>query len=349
MLVKSIKLNNFRNYTNYQLEFDPHLNIIIGKNGVGKTNILEAIIVISNVKSFRTLNDVDLIKKQTEYSRIVLNTQSDEYKLVLNKNGKSLFINNNSIKKTSEFIGKVNAVIFKPGDLELFVTSPSDRRRIIDVELSKISDIYIDSLTKYKKLLADKNNLLKQTNKDEILLSLINNSMIEPIKNIIRIRQEFFEEINKNISNIYQLLSNTNSKIEIIYKKCSEVDKVEEEIERSKDKDNYYQYATFGPHHDDYYFKIDNFEINTYASQGQKRMVLIAFKFALVEYIKQITKKTPIILLDDILSELDKNNQLRLLNILPKDSQTIITNTDINNLNIVDKYKLIEIKEEQNA
>lgn len=349
MLVKSLKLNNYRNYSNYYTEFDPNLNIIIGKNGIGKTNLLEAIIVVSNVKSFRTLNDVDLIKKQQEYSRIILNTNSDEYKVVINKEGKSLFINNNSIKKTSEFIGKVNAVIFKPQDLEIFVCSPSERRRIVDIELSKLSSIYINSSTIYKKLLADKNSLLKQPNIDEILLLTINESMVEPIKNILKERIEFFEEINKNITSIYQKLSNSNSNIKIIYKKCCEIENIKEELISSKEKDNYYHYSCFGPHHDDFIFKIDNYDLNTYASQGQKRMVLIAFKFALIKYIKDKTKQTPIILLDDILSELDKDNQIRLFNYLPDDSQTIITNTDINNLFISNKYKLIELKEENNV
>lgn len=346
MLVKSLKLNNFRNYSNYFIEFNPKLNIIIGKNGVGKTNILESIIVVSNIKSFRTLNDVDLIKKDEEYTRIILNSTQDEYKVVINKNGKSLFINNNSIKKTSEFIGKINAVIFKPGDLEIFTNSPSDRRRLIDVELSKISTNYINSLSLYKKLLADKNNLLKQIEIDETLMSVINESMVEPIKNIITERIEFFEEINKNITNLYQQLSNTKSKIEIIYKKCSEVADINKEIERSKDKDKYYQYTTYGPHHDDYIFKIDGYDLTSIASQGQKRMVLIAFKFALIKYITNKTKTNPIVLLDDIMSELDKDNQIRLLNVVPKESQIIITNTDINEININQEYKLIELKED---
>ena len=344
MLIQTLKLKNYRNYSEYSLDFNPKLNIIVGKNGIGKTNILEAIIVVSNVKSFRTLNDIDLIKKDEEYSRIILNSDGNEYKVVLNKNGKNLYINNNFIKKTSEFIGKVNAVIFKPSDLNLFTDSPSDRRRLIDVELSKISNSYINALTTYKKLLADKNNLLKRLEIDETLLSLIEESMIAPISKIIQERELFFEEINKNITNIYQKLSNTNSKVEINYKKCCDIQNIKEEILKAKDKDKYYHYTTFGPHHDDYMFKLDGYDLNTIASQGQKRMVFIAFKFALFEYIKNITKQIPIVLLDDILSELDKDNQIRLIESFPQDAQIIITNTDINNIKINQEYKLIEIK-----
>ena len=170
--------------------------------------------------------------------------------------------------------------------------------------------------------------------------------MIEPIKNIIREREEFFDSINSYISDIYQKISNTDAKIEIIYKKCCDIENIQNEISRTADKDRYYQYTTFGPHHDDYIFKIDDYDLNSVASQGQKRMVLIAFKFALIRFIKNKTGQSPVVLLDDILSELDKDNQTRLLNYIPEDSQIIITNTDINELNINKNYKLIEIKEE---
>jgi len=349
MLVNKLQLNDFRNYKQYSLEFNPSLNIIIGPNGVGKTNILEAIIMVSNCKSFRTMNDEDLIQKNKEYARIILNSPLTQYKVVINKEGKSLYINNQPIKKTSEFIGKINAVVFKPHDLELFSGSPAERRKLLDVELSKISSTYMDSLLRFKKLLVDKNNILKQLEIDETLMSIINESLVEPIKNIVKERSAFFEEINKYLSEIYQKLSNSDDSIEVIYKKCSELTDIKENIEKSKDKDNYYHYTTFGPHHDDYYFKFNEYELNSIASQGQKRMVLIAFKFALIKYIENYTKQKPIVLLDDILSELDQDNQLRLINLIPEDIQTIITNTDIQNLKINREYHLIELKENSNV
>ncbi|MBQ6334567.1 MAG: DNA replication/repair protein RecF [Erysipelotrichaceae bacterium] len=346
MPVKAIRLNDYRNYRRSFFEFDPHLNIITGKNGTGKTNILESIIVVSNTKSYRSNNDSDLIRKGAEFARICLNTEDKEYKVVINKKNKSLYIDNDLVKRTSEFIGKVNAILFKPSDLELFTQSPSERRKLLDIEVSKVSTSYIQALLRYNSLLKDKNKLLKELEKDELLLSVINESMVPLIKIIIQERQGFFVIINRYISDIYYLISNKRTKIEVVYKKCCEIEKVNDELERSKEKDDYYHYTTFGPHHDDYSFYMDGYELNSIASQGQKRMVLIAFKFALMRYIQYMTNKTPIVLLDDILSELDKDNQERLLNIIPEDTQVIITNTDINDLDIRKQYKLIELKEE---
>ena len=345
MLIKSIRLNNYRNYSNYYIELDPNINIVIGNNGIGKTNLLESIIVISNTKSFRTLIDKDLIKKNEEYLKIELNSDINKYKIVINKNNKSLYINNNLIKRTSDYLGKINAVLFKPSDLTLFSESPSIRRREIDIEISKINNNYLLNLTKYNSLLADKNKLLKELEIDEMLLSIINESMIKNIETIILEREKFFEEINKNLTYFYNKISNANNKLEIIYKKCSEIKDIKDNLLNSKEKDNYYHYATFGPHHDDYCFMLNNYELKSIASQGQERMAMIAYKFSLIKYIEKITKESPILLLDDILSELDKDNEERLLDILPSNNQIIITNTDINNLKINKKYKLIEIKE----
>jgi len=349
MLVKSLKLNNYRNYSNYSIEFNPTLNIIVGKNGVGKTNILESIIVVSNTKSFRTMDDTNLIKKNEEFARISLQADEGDFKVVINNQNKSLYLNNNSIKKTSEYIGKLNAILFKPLDLQLFTQAPSERRKLLDIEIGKVSKPYLNALLKYNSLLKDKNKLLKEPKIDETLLESIDELMVSPIKTIILKREEFFKTINQYITDYYQQIANCNDQIEIIYKKCCELDDVEINLEKSKEKDNYYHYATFGPHHDDYCFKMNNYELNSICSQGQRRMVLIAFKFALIKYIENNTNKTPIVLLDDILSELDQDNQERLLKMLPNNTQVIITNTDINNLNIKKNYKLIELKEDTNV
>ena len=302
MLIKSIKLNDYRNYSNYSIELNPNLNIIIGPNGTGKTNILESIVVVSNSKSFRTLNDQDLIKKGKDYLKIDLDSDEYNFKVVINDKNKSLYLNDNLAKKTSEYIGKLNAILFKPSDLELFTSSPSERRKILDLEIGKVNKKYLLSLLQYNSLLKDKNKLLKELEVDETLLNVINESMIPHIYTIIQERENFFEIINKYISDIYSKISNTNSKIKITYKKCCEIENIKENIFNSKDKDYYYHYATFGIHKEDYYFQIDDYELNSIASQGQKRMVLIAFKFALIKYIQLYAGITPVVLLDDIMS-----------------------------------------------
>lgn len=345
MLIKQIKLNNYRNYTNATIPLHPNLNIITGPNGVGKTNILESIIVVSNTKSFRTNKDDELIKFNEEYSKIEAQTDKNTLKIVLNQTGKSLFINNEQIKKASDFIGKLNAILFKPADLELFSTSPKERRRLLDIEISKVDKNYLSTLLTYNKLLKDKNKLLKENNIDTDYLDLIEEKMVPCIIEILKKREEFFEEINKNISKIYSNISNTESNIEIIYNKCSSQEDVIQELFNSRERDLFYKYSTFGPHHDDYYFNLNNYELNSIASQGQKRMVFIALKLALIKYIKNKINELPIILLDDVLSELDDENKKRLLNILPKNTQIIITDTNIEGIDINDEYNLIELKE----
>ena len=349
MLIKELKLYNYRNYARKNVVFDPELNIIVGPNGIGKTNILESIIVVSNTKSFRTNNDQNLIKKDCEYSKIELFSDTDRYKVVISNKSKSLFINDSLIRKSSEFIGKLNAILFKPNDLEIFVQAPNERRKVLDIEISKVSPSYIQALLSYNYLLKDKNKLLKETEVDETLLTVINESMEPLIKTMLEERDSFFKVINQHLSNIYNKIAAADSEIRIVYKKCCETDEIRNRLIEAKDKDFYYHYSTFGPHHDDYYFLMDDRELNSIASQGQKRMTLIAFKFALIEYIKEKTGKIPIVLLDDILSELDRNNQERLLSIMPADAQVIITNTDIKDLNITKKYRLIDLKEDMHV
>ena len=166
MLIRTLKISDYRNYSRKFVEFDPQLNIIVGKNGTGKTNLLESIIVVSNTKSYRTNNDADLIKKNRDFARIELVSDENVYKVVINKKNKSLYINERLISRTSEFIGSLNAVLFKPSDLELFNQSPSERRKLLDIEISKVSKRYIQALLKYNKLLKDKNKLLKQLEVD---------------------------------------------------------------------------------------------------------------------------------------------------------------------------------------
>lgn len=343
MQVNKIALKDYRSYHNNLFEFDNGLNIIIGPNGKGKTNILESIIVVSNTKSFRTNDDKKLINHDGEYARIDILSDVGKFRVVINHNNKSLIYNDQMIKRTSEFIGKLNAILFKPSDLELFDQSPRERRKVLDIEIGKINRNYLQSLLKYNVLLKEKNALLKEERIDEILLGIIEDKMIPEMKNLIEERQKFFDELNPLVNSYYQRLSNTDAVISIEYRKCCEVENLKDKMKASGDKDKYYHYATFGPHHEDYQFKMNDIEISDVASQGQKRMVFISFKLGIAEYIKKVTGVSPIILLDDILSELDGDNRQRLLELLPNDVQTIITSTDIEKVDIKRKYRLIKL------
>ena len=349
MLASSLKLNNYRNYTSKNIEFSKGLNVIIGKNGVGKTNILESLVVLSNTKSFRTLNDSDLIKKGELYSKIEANCDIGKLKVVISDNGKRLYFNDNALKRTSEFIGKINCILFKPNDLNLFTDSPRERRRILDIEIGKVSKEYLLSLSSYNLLLKDKNRLLKEEKIDFNYLDIIDTKMIEEMKIIIKYRKEFINILNSCISNVYDDLSDSSVNISIKYKACSDIEHLNEYMRKSRDKDLLYHYANFGIHHDDYEFYFDGNLLQSVASQGQSRLTVISFKLALEKYIRYKTNECPIILLDDILSELDFENKQRLLHYIPYDNQTIITGTDLDNIKILNNFNLIEIKEREDG
>ncbi len=346
MQVKSLKLRNFRNYASASFTFHPSLNVITGNNGIGKTNILESILLTSNTKSFRTSDDKDMIRDGTEYARVEIDSDSGRFKVVLNKAGKTLFLNDLPVKKTSDFIGKLNAVLFKPNDLELFTQSPRERRKILDIEIGKISRTYLDALLRYNLLLKDKNRLLKEEKIDEIYLSLIESSMVDPIQTIIEERTDFFCFINEKLSGIYQKISGSETQISVVYRQCCSFDSISESIRKNRERDFYLRYTAFGPHHEDYSFLMNGHDLDSVASQGQRRMVLIAFKFAIVDYIRAKSGKIPVVLLDDILSELDPYNRERLLQNLPEGSQTFLTDTDIRELKLLSGYKLIQLKED---
>ncbi len=251
------------------------------------------------------------------------------------------------IRKTSEYIGKINCILFKPSDLDIFDKSPKERRRILDVELGKISSSYLNDLLRYNILLKDKNKLLKENSIDDFYLSLIEEQMTPLMKNIITYREEFFTYINLIINKIYQSLSGSSDTINIIYNKCCKQEDVEINSLKNKEKDLLYHYSVFGIHHDDFYFTFNGQTLNDIASQGQKRMAMISFKLALFRFVSEKINDVPIILLDDIFSELDKDNQRRLLEIIPDHTQIVITVTDLYGLNINRNFRLIDLKEDK--
>lgn len=348
MIIKSIDLAYYRNYNKFHIDLHPSMNIIIGPNGIGKTNILESLVVISNTKSFRTNDDFELVNKQHEYAKIVVNTTKNQFKIIINNKGKVLYIDQNLIYKSSEFIGKLNVILFKPNDIELFDASPKHRRKLLDIEIGKLSKTYLNSLLVYSKLLKDRNNLLKNDKIDYTYLEVINKRMIEHIINIINYRQDMLGYINQKINDYYFKLSNTKIDIRIEYDKCCNADtqSVIEMFEKANDKDLLYHYSTCGIQKDDYHFYFDGNLISSFASQGQKRMVMIAFKLSLVEYIKKCTNTTAVLLLDDILSELDQDNKNRLLDMIPADIQTVITTTDLDGIRNKPNYKIFKLRKE---
>ena len=332
MIVKNISLRNYRNYEKVDVNFDEKINYFIGNNGQGKTNLLEAILFLSLTKSHRINDDKKLIKYNSPFTKItsLINDEEDKkMEVIIHQSGKSLSINNIQINKVSDFIGKLNVILFSPDDLFLFNDQPRERRKVIDQEISKINQKYLLTLNKYKNLIKDKNNLLKNKEIDINYLDVINEKLINQTKIIIEERKKIVEVLNKNIKRIYKLLSNEDKEIFIDYKCCVEGNKsIKNLYEENKQKEIDYRVASVGPHREDYLFLMDNEPLINIASQGQKRMVVLAFKLSLINYIYQQTNKYPVLLLDDVLSELDKNHRERLINLLKDKNQCIITTTE---------------------
>lgn len=345
MIIKHLQLRNFRNYSFLDLVFDQRLNIIVGDNGAGKTNILESIILVSNTKSFRTRNDQELIKETTDFARIDLVSDDHRFRVVVNKEGKGLYIDNSNISRTSDFIGRLNAVLFEPSDLELFSDSPRYRRRLLDLEIGKVLPSYLRATLEFNRLLKERNNLLKQNKPDQILIRTLSERMSEPLLLIMQKRKGFIDHVNNQISSRYKLIADDEHTVYLDYQPSCAIDlkQIASMYQKSEDRDLLFTYTTKGAHKEDFNFYFDGHKISEHASQGQKRIVMIAFKLALVDYIYATTKYRPVLLLDDILSELDKSNRQRLLTAIPKDVQTFITTTDIDEINI-DKYRLFKIK-----
>ena len=340
MYIDQLRLKSFRNYDQCAITLTPGINIFIGKNGQGKTNLLESIYFMSTTKSHRNIEDVQLIKLNEEFSCIDCHTCYEDQKLwfsaVIHKKGKNLSIRNQSVKKVSEFIGKINAVLFSPTDMNLFDASPKYRRHFLDVELGKMSNVYINQLNTYNRLLKERNAYLKQDNVDRILFDAITEQMILPQVSIIKKRQLFVDKLNGYITKFYQLMTESDDVIKIKYDSVVNYDIDDEVIkhdliskyETTRDRDLLLRQTNIGIHREDIVFTINDFDVLAMASQGQKRMIIIALKLSLVEIIHEYTNEYPILLLDDVLSELDNHKKNRLIQILPKKVQTIITTTD---------------------
>ena len=358
MRVEKLWLRNYRNYENEEVIFNSHMNIITGKNAQGKTNLLESLVYLSLTRSHRIMDDSKLIMNQQDISKIGCEVSEEDktrLEIVLHPGGKTLFINKQPIQRSSEFIGKLNVVLFSPDDLNLFYDAPRTRRRIIDQEITKINKKYLYSLNHYRELLKDRNSLLKSNHIDESYLESLDEQMIKDEVVIINERKQFIQQMNKVINKIYQTLSEEKNNVQIKYDCCIDQDKDYEtelkklyEVNRKKDIETHV--TNVGIHREDIEFMINEDEVIHIASQGQKRMIVLAFKLSLLQYIESNTKHKPVLLLDDVLSELDKNRQKKLLEMIQKDYQCFITTTDLpNELNISDytEYVVTEGKIER--
>lgn len=344
-MISSLSLNNFRSYNKINLNLSKNINVFIGDNAQGKTNLLEAIYYISNIRSHRTRNDKDLININQDYSRIILNINRNDKleKLlcVIHQDGKYFSINNNVVSKSSDMLGRINTILFFPNETKIFTDSPSVRRSFFDVEIGKVSTNYTSNYQTFNSILKDRNKLLKENVIDNVLLDIITKKLIESQLVIIKEREYLSNFINENIAKHLNKLSIEQLHVKMNYKSTVKgLNKEELQLlyKKNIERDKFNKITNEGIHRDDFEFSTNEIEISKFLSQGQTRLVLLAVKFVLIDYIVIKTKRNPILLLDDVLSELDVEHQKNLINHIPKGVQTIITTTKqhqiFNNYNI---------------
>jgi DNA replication and repair protein RecF len=336
MIVESLELKNFRNYEELHIELSPGTNIFYGDNAQGKTNVLESIFLACTSKSYRIAHDRDLIRFSEEESHIKMNVRKKNipYRIDmhLKKNKpKGIAIDEIPIHKASELFGIANVVCFSPEDLSLIKEGPALRRRFMDLELCQLSKVYLYNLTRYNKTLNQRNKLLKDIVFKPSLadtLSVWDDALVQYGQKVIELRREFLNDLSEIISKIHPELSGGTEKLEISYEANVTAEKFMDSLQRSHDQEMKQHLTLVGPHRDDIGFRINNQDIRKYGSQGQQRTAALALKLSEIELVYRRIDDHPILLLDDVLSELDSKRQTFLLNLL-KDTQNIITCTGL--------------------
>ena len=348
MRIKRLKVENFRNLEKLDIEFSDGVNIIYGNNAQGKTNIIEAIYIFSFGKSFRANKDIELLKFDKEYflSNIEIMKKDRELEMDFGfdkfSNKKMIKVNGVIQKKVSDIIGKLNVVVFKPEDIKIVTDAPSVRRKYIDYLISSISKGYLENITKYKKVLEERNNLLKEIKvklkgnrvlekDDEDFLDVYDKLLSKLNCEIYNERKRVIEKLNNYIYGIHLKLTENyinNEKLHIKY-----VSNVEEDIQKmynnlikSRLNDINKGYTSFGIHRDDYIISINSLDVSIYGSQGQKKSSIISLKLSELKVIEEVIGEKPVLLLDDYMSELDERRRLKFLDII-EDIQIIITTT----------------------
>ena len=343
MWLKHLTLEHFRNYEHLEVDFHPHLNVFLGQNAQGKTNILEAIYFLALTRSHRTRSDKDLIHF-TDSQLIVKGdlqrlTTHLPLEIILNNKGRTTKINHLKQAKLSDYIGKMNIVLFAPEDLQLIKGSPALRRKFMDMELGQIKPIYLSDPSSYNHVLKQRNFYLKNTEKiDETFLEVLDDQLVEFGSKVIHHRMEFLARLEEFGQEKHFDISNHTEKLTIQYIssfKFTESVNLEESFKqalaKSRSRDIFKRNTSIGPHRDDMAFFINEMDAN-FGSQGQHRSVVLSIKLAEIDLMQAVTQENPILLLDDVMSELDNNRQLKLLETISKNIQTFITTTTLEHL-----------------
>lgn len=336
MVIKSLELENFRNYETLSMHFDSGTNILYGDNAQGKTNILEAIYLSATTKSHKGSKDRELINFTAEEAHIRTYIEKDELEhrvdMHLRKNkSKGIAINGQKIKKAADLLGLLNVVFFSPEDLSIIKNGPAQRRRFVDLELCQLDSIYLQHLNNYNKIINHRNKLLKElyfkpTLKDTLFVW--DSQLVSYGSKIIERRADFVKQLNEIILEIHAKLSGGKEALKIVYEPNILSEALEKELEAGQERDIKLKQTSIGPHRDDFSFKVGDIDLRKFGSQGQQRTAALSLKLSEIELVKNITGETPLLLLDDVLSELDSSRQNFLLNSIGK-IQTIITCTGL--------------------
>lgn len=347
MYIKNLTLENFRNYYIENIDFDKNINIIYGDNAQGKTNILEAIFACSLGKSFRTNKDKEMINKDENYSKIQMTSFKKDRKIKISVEigeKKNFYINEISVKKIREILGKNYIVLFTPEDINIFKDEPVKRRKFLNIMISQLRPLYVHLINQYNKILEQRNIYLKQIkyeNRPVENLDIWDEQITKIGFKIYEYRKEFIKKINKEIGNIHLITTENKEKMSIKYLSNIE-NNYKEKIKRNRRLDIEKGYTSIGIHRDDFVIYINENPISIYGSQGQKRTSIISLKIAEANVIYEDVGERPVILLDDFMSELDKNRIQGVLDNI-KESQVIITCTDSFKINN-SRYKLFKVK-----
>ncbi len=336
MIIESLELKNYRNYGELHLDFDPGTNVLYGDNAQGKTNILEALYVCSTTKSHRGSRDREIIEFGEEESHIRMNLRKDgvpvRIDMHLKKNRpKGVAVNGVPIRRASELFGVAHVVFFSPEDLNLIKNGPAERRRFIDLELCQLDKIYVNALISYNRVLIQRNKLLKELSFRPDYgdtLDVWDQQLISYGREVIRLRRAFIARLDAMIRPIHQDLSGGREELEIRYEPDCPEEELEETVEKNRGQDLRQKTTLAGPHRDDIGFYVNGMNIRRFGSQGQQRTAALSLKLAEIELVKKTVRDDPVLLLDDVLSELDGSRQEHLLSGI-RHIQTVITCTGL--------------------
>ena len=334
MWINNIKLNKFRNYDSREIKLNENINVFFGDNAQGKTNIIESIFLCSIGKSFRTNKEKELIKFNEEKALIEINFKKSDrdgnIKIEIGDK-KQIYLNGIKLKKLSELLGNINIVIFTPDDIDILKGGPQNRRKFLDIMISQLRPNYMHVLTLYLKTIEQRNNYLKQIkleNKDENLLDIWDEKLVDYGMKIYEYRKEFIEKIKNKIKNIHKEITENKEEIEIEYfSDANTRQNFINELKSRRKLDIIKGFTTKGIHRDDFVIYINGKEVEIYGSQGQHRTAILSLKLSELKVIYDEIGEYPILLLDDFMSELDDKRRKNFLNYI-KDIQVIITCTE---------------------